>query len=67
MTAPLLTLNTSLQQSVVKNVVTISDFQLKPTEGSKSAKARTSSLGVDRSLRFGFLNMRNKQSLSQTN
>ena len=67
-TAPLLTLNTSLQMSVPKNVVTVKDFQAEISQADMANRARTSSLKGEKAPRFtAFLGMRNKQNLLKTN
>ena len=67
-TAPLLTLNTSLQMSVPKNVVTVKDFQAEISQADMANRARISTLKGDKAPRFtAFLGMRNKQNLLKTN
>jgi hypothetical protein len=60
-TAPLLTLNTSLQMSIPKNVVTIRDLQAEVSQTDMAQRARTSTLKGEKAPRFSaFLGLRNK-------
>jgi hypothetical protein len=68
-TAPLLTLNTSLQLSVTKNVRTMKDFQAEVSQADINQRARTGTLKQEAAPRFtAFLgSFKNKQSLLLTN
>ena len=67
-TAPLLTLNTSLQLSVSKNVVTMKDLQAEVLYTDMAQRAKTSGL-KERAPRFAeaFRGIRNKQQMLKTN
>ena len=67
-TAPLLTLNTSLQVSVPKNVVTIKDFQAEVSQADMAQRARTATLAGEKAPRFtAFFGMKNKNNLVKAN
>jgi len=67
-TAPLLTLNTSLQLSIPKYVVTIKDFQAEVSQADMAQRARTATLSGEKAPRFtAFLGMKNKNNLVKAN
>jgi hypothetical protein len=67
-TAPLLTLNTSLQLSVAPNVRTIREFQAEVSQADMAQRARTTSMKAEAPVRFSAMfGMKNKQNVLKAN